>query len=163
MPNNNRDRNNRLQSVYRALIPVALGAVLIVLVFVLQQKQGKEEYPDFDEASEIQENPEPDIDQIVNGIHVRTGFVDDEGLMTVVANCTACHSASLVTQNRMSREGWEGLIRWMQETQNLWDLGPNESVILDYLAANYAPKKKGRRQQLTGIEWYELDLETSEN
>lgn len=159
MPNSDRHSKNMMQSVYRALIPVVLGGVLLFLVFVLQQRQEKDEYTDVFPAEETTENATQDIDQIVDGIHVRTGFVDGEGLMTVVANCTACHSASLVTQNRMSREGWESLIRWMQETQNLWDLGANETVILDYLAANYAPKKKGRRQRLTNIEWYELDAE----
>lgn len=98
-----------------------------------------------------------DWDKVENGIHVRTGFVAEEGYMTVVNNCTNCHSSLLVTQNRMSRESWEATIRWMQKTQNLWDLGPNEEIILNYLAANYAPQKKGRRQQLENIEWYVLE------
>ena len=97
-----------------------------------------------------------DFDAIENGVHLRTGFVEGEGLMTVVNNCTNCHSAKLVTQNRMSREGWEATIRWMQETQNLWDLGNNEEIILNYLASYYAPEKKGRRQNLDNIEWYDL-------
>ena len=99
---------------------------------------------------------EDDFDKIENGIHVRTGFVEGEGLMTVVNNCTNCHSAKLVTQNRMNEEGWRATIVWMQETQNLWDLGKNEDIIVDYLATYYAPQKKGRRQNLTDIEWYVL-------
>jgi len=78
-------------------------------------------------------------------------------LMTVVNNCTNCHSAKLVTQNRMSKERWRATIRWMQETQNLWDLGKNEEIIVDYLATYYAPTEKGRRQNLENIEWYALD------
>jgi hypothetical protein len=100
---------------------------------------------------------EDDFDKIENGIHVRTGFVEGEGLMTVVNNCTNCHSAKLVTQNRMNEEGWRATIVWMQETQNLWDLGKNEDIIVDYLATYYAPQKKGRRQNLTDIEWYVLE------
>ena len=99
---------------------------------------------------------EPDFDKIENGIHLRTGFVEGEGLMTVVNNCTNCHSAKLVTQNRMTKEGWQATIKWMQETQNLWDLGKNETIIVDYLATYYAPQKKGRRENLNNIEWYEL-------
>lgn len=99
---------------------------------------------------------EDDFDKIENGIHVRTGLVDAEGLMTVVNNCTNCHSAKLVTQNRMNKERWLTTIRWMQETQNLWDLGPNEDIIINYLVTNYPPKKKGRRETLANIEWYEL-------
>jgi malonyl CoA-acyl carrier protein transacylase len=99
---------------------------------------------------------EEDFDKIENGIHVRTGLVDAVGLMTVVNNCTNCHSAKLVTQNRMNKERWVSTIRWMQETQNLWDLGPNEEVIVNYLVTNYPPSKKGRRENLIDIEWYDL-------
>lgn len=100
---------------------------------------------------------EIDEDRIENGIHIRTGFVDDEGLMTVVNNCTNCHSAKLVIQNRMSKERWAATIKWMQKTQNLWDLGANEAIIVNYLAKNYAPNEKGRRENLSQVEWYELD------
>ena len=94
--------------------------------------------------------------EIVDGIHVRTGLKDGEGLMTVVANCTACHSAQLVIQNRMNKERWDATIRWMQETQNLWDLGDNQEVIVNYLVKNYPVNSKGRRSNLQDIEWYEL-------
>ncbi len=97
-----------------------------------------------------------DEDLIVDGIHVRTGLIEAEGLMEVVNNCTNCHSAKLVTQNRMNKERWEATIDWMQATQNLWDLGRNEEIIINYLVTNYPPVKVGRRATLTGIEWYEL-------
>lgn len=96
-----------------------------------------------------------DEDKIENGIHVRTGFVEDIGLMETVNNCTNCHSSKLVTQNRMSKERWVATIKWMQETQNLWDLGGNEAIIVNYLAKNYAPENKGRRENLSNIDWYE--------
>lgn len=99
---------------------------------------------------------EEDEDRIENGIHVRTGLIDAEGLMTVVYNCTNCHSAKLVTQNRMSAERWNATIKWMQETQNLWELGKNQDIIVNYLVANYPPKDKGRREILANIDWYEL-------
>jgi len=100
---------------------------------------------------------EEDEDKIENGIHVRTGFVEDVGLMETVNNCTNCHSSKLVIQNRMSKERWLATIKWMQETQNLWDLGGTEAIIVNYLANNYAPEKKGRRENLSDIEWYELN------
>lgn len=99
---------------------------------------------------------EDDYDKIENGIHVRTGFIDAPGLMETVNNCTNCHSSKLVIQNRMNKEGWIATIKWMQETQNLWDLGKNEAIIVDYLVANYPPKEMGRRGNLEGIEWYLL-------
>ena len=97
-----------------------------------------------------------DDDRIENGIHVRTGLLDGDGLMLVVNNCTNCHSAKLVTQNRMTVDRWNVTIKWMQETQNLWDLGENHKRIVDYLVTNYPPIAKGRRAVLTDIDWYEL-------
>lgn len=99
-------------------------------------------------------------DKVVNGIHVRSGLHDDPNLQTVISACTSCHSSKLITQNKATREGWEQMIRWMQKTQNLPDLGSNEPIILDYLAKYYAPKKEGRRTNIDmeAIEWYVLDL-----
>ena len=106
------------------------------------------------------ENPEPLTDfttELVDGKDVETGLLAGEGLELVKANCTNCHTSALILQNRFTREDWHEKIVWMQETQGLWDLGNNESIILDYLAANYAPEApRGRRVPLTGIEWYEL-------
>ena len=96
--------------------------------------------------------------EIIEGVHVETGLADDPNLPIIIANCTGCHSAKLITQNRATREGWKNMIVWMQATQKLWDLGENEEVILDYLESNYAPQQSAsRRQILTDIEWYQLD------
>jgi hypothetical protein len=98
-----------------------------------------------------------DENRIENGIHVRTGFIEAEGLMTVVNNCTNCHSSKIILQNRMNTERWNSTIKWMQETQNLWDLGNNQEVIVNYLVTNYPPQAKGRRENLSNIDWYELE------
>lgn len=84
------------------------------------------------------------------------GLVEGEGLQLVIANCTNCHSAKLVTQNRFTREGWVQVIRWMQETQGFWELGENEDIIVDYLSTHFAPEPKGRRAPLE-VEWYSLE------
>lgn len=77
-----------------------------------------------------------------------TGLAIDEHWETVRTNCTVCHSAALVTQQRKSREGWVEVIRWMQETQGLWEFDPNtEDAILTYLVAHYGPKEQGARRQ----------------
>lgn len=70
------------------------------------------------------------------------------GFETVKTQCTVCHSSKLIIQNRADRNGWLQMIRWMQRSQGLWPLGPNEAVILDYLEANYAPTSSGRRPPL---------------
>lgn len=102
-----------------------------------------------------------DSEEIENGIHLPTGLVFAEGFQEVRATCTACHSAKLVTQNRATREGWKSMIRWMQETQGLWELGSIEPVILDYLAEHYAPSEVSRRENLdiAAIQWFILDLD----
>lgn len=97
-----------------------------------------------------------DSEEIEGGMHVATGLIADEGLNAVIAHCTGCHSSKLIIQNRATREGWVRLIRWMQDTQNLWDLGDSEEEIVNYLVKNYAPQGQGRRAPLTDIDWYEL-------
>ena len=83
-------------------------------------------------------------------------LIVDDGFELVVRNCTGCHSGKIIAENRADREGWLETIRWMQQTQKLWKLGEDEYPILNYLAKNYGPVKKGRRAQLSNIEWYEL-------
>lgn len=106
----------------------------------------------------VEQKPSEQNELVQNStqIHQPSGLIIDEGLGLVIANCTSCHSAKLVTQNRATREGWESTIRWMQATQNFWDLGENEEAILDYLARNYAPQQLGRRAPLEITDWYEL-------
>jgi hypothetical protein len=101
--------------------------------------------------------PDTGLAGVENGIHLPTGLKAEPGFGIVAAHCLRCHSSRLVIQNRASRQGWEQLIRWMQATQGLPDLGIAEPVILDYLAAHYAPVASGRRPPLTGISWYQLE------
>ena len=76
-----------------------------------------------------------------------SGLVIAPELELVRANCTACHSAKLVTQMRGDRAAWLSLIRWMQETQNLWLLPPSvEDTILDYLSTYYG-QSEGRARR----------------
>lgn len=102
-----------------------------------------------------------DWDKVENGIHLQTGLVYDKNFDIVRGQCTACHSGKLIAQNRATREGWTQMIRWMQETQGLWNLGINEPKILDYLETHYAPKEVGRRANIdvASVEWYILELE----
>ena len=74
-----------------------------------------------------------------------SGFVIDDGWKLTNAHCAACHSAKLVTQNRMDRGGWEDIIRLMQAEHGLWDLGADEAVIIDYLTLHYGLSKSSSR------------------
>jgi len=141
------------RKAYLALLFSLIASVLLILTVydptlsIFETKKTDIIYSDIIE----------DEDKIENGVHTRTGLVDAEGLMTVVNNCTNCHSAKLVTQNRMNAERWNETIKWMQKTQNLWDLGGNQEVIVNYLVANYPPIAKGRRMILKDIDWYKLE------
>ncbi|MFT5736596.1 MAG: alpha-amylase/alpha-mannosidase (GH57 family) [Maribacter sp.] len=139
------------------LIWSSIGVITIIGIYLLLDptlSTFKNQKPD---ETVVTLPKEDDYDKIENGIHVRTGFIDAPGLMETVNNCTNCHSSKLVTQNRMNKEHWIATIRWMQETQNLWDLGENEDVIVDYLVTNYPPLEIGRRENLANIEWYILE------
>ena len=95
-------------------------------------------------------------------IDAETGMIDDQNLMLVKAQCTACHSSKLILQHRFTREGWQERIRWMQKYHKLWDLGESEKVVLDYLEKHYSPQSAGakvysRRAPLKTVNWYKLD------
>ncbi len=96
--------------------------------------------------------------EVNDGIHQPTGLKADAHLDLVLGNCLACHNADVIRNTRLSKEGWNSIIEWMQQKQNLWDLGKNHDNIVAYLAKNYAPDKQGRRKQLAiqSNEWYVL-------
>ena len=91
-----------------------------------------------------------------NGVEVSTGLIAKGEWLLVKQNCTPCHSAKLITQNQSDQKGWATTIRWMQETQGLWDLGRNESKIVDYLSRFYGLEDVGRRKPLEVSEWYDI-------
>lgn len=135
-----------------------------ILIFGLSQHLGSKNAIRLENLSQ-QENtssePEDDWDKVENDIHLRTGMIWDKNLKYIETNCLACHSSKLITQNRATRDGWKQMIRWMQETQGLHDLGQDETFVLDYLSTHYAPKETGRRPNLDieNIEWYVLNLD----
>lgn len=98
--------------------------------------------------------------------------IDAEGTWTLIkAYCNACHSERLLTQQQLDRENWAKAIKRMQTQENLWDLGDNESKVLDYLSTYYGtsskPKtQKVRRAQLKQVVFTPLsqpEIQSSEN
>ena len=163
--NNSSNSTQEKEKLFNGLIKSVAGLVGVVILLVglvlsvLFQPEISERLNSLTSETSA-ETPAPLTDfstELVDGKDVETGLLAGDGLELVKANCTACHSSALILQNRFTREGWHSKIEWMQETQGLWELGGNEAIILDYLAANYAPEApRGRRVPLTGIEWYEL-------
>ena len=78
-----------------------------------------------------------------------TGLVIAEDWELAVAHCGACHSYRLVAAQRGDEAFWRATIRWMQKTQNLWELPEDqERRLIAYLAANYNETDWGRRPPL---------------
>ncbi len=77
-------------------------------------------------------------------VDAESGLVKDTGGLweTARAHCTECHSATLLQQNRTSRDGWIRTIRRMEKDEGLEPLGDLEKPILDYLAASYGVQVK---------------------
>ncbi|MCY3859488.1 MAG: cytochrome C [Gammaproteobacteria bacterium] len=79
---------------------------------------------------------------------------DSEGTWLLVrAHCTSCHSSQILKNLRLSRDAWQDVIKRMQAEEGLWDLGDDESRILEYLATNFGPRtdsvqRRGRRAPL---------------
>jgi len=150
-----------------ALIILSLGYVILtdqIHDFINKKTYTPEELEQISKkaiARQSAENEEANWDKVVNGIHIRTGLNADQDLQIIIGSCTSCHSAKLITQNKATREGWKGMIKWMQATQGLPDLGKNEPVILNYLAKYYAPTNTGRRKNLdiASIKWFILDVD----
>ena len=140
------DKINRKLTTLLLVLGAFLGGIWLLLY-----------PPTFLQEPSVKLAEAPVEDAVENGVHLATGLIAQEGFELVQQNCGGCHSYKLVTQNKNTREGWLETIRWMQETQKLWDLGENESPLLDYLAANYGPEETGRRKQLVITEWYELE------
>lgn len=79
-----------------------------------------------------------------------TGLIVAPGWEVARANCGACHSYRLVTAQRGDASFWEGVIRWMQKTQNLWAIPEaQENTLITYLAGNYNETDWGRRPPLS--------------
>ena len=89
--------------------------------------------------------PQP-VASAETAIDPATGFKMTGDWEIVRANCVACHSSKLITQQRGSAQQWLTMIRWMQKKQNLWAFDPlTEEKIITYLADNYPPSDAERR------------------
>ena len=82
----------------------------------------------------------------------RTGLIIAPGWELVNGHCGGCHSHALVTAQRGDERFWRSTIRWMQRTQNLWEIPPQqEAALLAYLAEHYSESDWGRRPPLPAL------------
>tara|TARA_B110000967_G_C18676568_1_gene455818 strand:+ start:299 stop:625 length:327 start_codon:yes stop_codon:yes gene_type:complete len=101
--------NKQIEDIGRQLkiISIITSIASILFIVLLLNPNGFS----FETIDTEQTITEVNEDLIENGIHVRTGFKDAEGLLTVVQNCTSCHSSKLVIQNRMNADRWNATIK----------------------------------------------------
>ena len=94
--------------------------------------------------------PAQEMPAHVAEVDAETGLVIADGWLLVAAHCGSCHSLRLVTAQRGDASFWESTIRWMQRTQNLWEIPPaQEARLIAYLAARYNETDWGRRPHLS--------------
>lgn len=136
------------------IILIVFTVILLAIMLMIDQQRIADSAQHVESAKN-----EKEINASIKPIDNESGLIIAPGLALVKTNCLRCHSGKIIAQNRGSRENWLATIRWMQETQNLWNLGDQEELILDYLSQNYAPQQVGRRKNLSSIEWYELKEE----
>ena len=116
-------------------------AVVIVTVAMLAVSACSKEAPPAEPAVEPEPvvATEPALDPV-------TGLKMTGDWEIVRANCVACHSGKLITQQRGTEQQWLTMIRWMQKKQNLWVFDPEtEKKIIGYLAEHYPPSDAQRR------------------
>ena len=90
-------------------------------------------------------------------IDPQSGLIIDSGFTVVKKQCSVCHSPQLIIQNKASYQGWLATLNWMQENQGMQSLNQQtETLILNYLAKNYAPEQTGRRKPLVVEQWKKL-------
>lgn len=71
---------------------------------------------------------------------------------TINANCTACHSASMVlTQPALSRQQWQAIVEKMQETYKAPVAASDVPAIIDYLTVTSDGKRSERNELTAGI------------
>lgn len=118
----------------------AIAAAL--LLGACSQEEAPPTEPETAPAAKATAPVEPELDPA-------TGLKMAGDWQIVRANCVACHSARLITQQRGTAQQWLTMIRWMQQKQNLWQFDPvTEEKIIGYLAEYYPPGKSQRRAAL---------------
>lgn len=61
-----------------------------------------------------------------------------KGVEETYYNCVACHSEMIVAQQGLTRQGWDEVLVWMVDEQDMPEIEELErNKILDYLATHY--------------------------
>ena len=70
-----------------------------------------------------------------------SGLPRTPGHETVYYQCTYCHSAQIIMQQRLPRSRWDYLLNWMVAQQGMPEPSPEaRAEILDYLVRHFSPE-----------------------
>jgi len=65
--------------------------------------------------------------------------------------CVACHGLAIIKAQGMTRGQWEDALGWMVTRHGMAEIDPaDRTLILDYLAATYPPRSRGRPNPFAG-------------
>lgn len=144
----------------------SISAILIGVIFMLVYMRFADTLQSISQISWPKAPDYTENEEIITKVVRDNGLLHEgPGVGLVKKHCLGCHNEQLIVQNRMEKDRWQSTIRWMQRTQGLWELGPDEPVVLDYLSTFYAPEQIGRRRQLKldQSDWYILQKDASTN
>lgn len=69
-----------------------------------------------------------------------SGLPEGPGQLETFGNCTGCHSAMIITQQRFDRRTWDEVLDWMVESQGMWVMPPEtRETVLEYLVTHFGP------------------------
>jgi hypothetical protein len=77
----------------------------MAVVIAFQSKNEQVEEPVFTQYTKAP-TKSPLWDEVEGGIHLPTGLIADANFEMVVNNCTACHSADIIRQSKLTADGW---------------------------------------------------------
>jgi hypothetical protein len=61
--------------------------------------------------------------------------------------CAACHGTALIKAQGMTRQGWDSTFQYMVDRHGMADPDKaDRDLVVDYLAANFPPRRRGRGQ-----------------
>jgi hypothetical protein len=146
--------SNLMRKMNIAIILFILVAIWLIAGgpdFIIRQDKN----PNSTSEKEITTASNPHIDSKI--IDEETGLIMDANLEVVVVNCIACHSAHLITYTSADSSQWHDMIKWMQQTQGLWDLGNDEKSIIEYLSQHYGPSNRQNQSEEITTTWHEID------
>lgn len=123
-------------AVLRRVVWLAAGAAMLSAGVAAAQGYDPMRPPQQQVPGAAAPETAPEVDPELGGLPVGPGAEDTFYL------CSACHSISLVTQQRLTDERWDYLWTWMIEEQGMPEQdAETRETILDYLKTHFSAER----------------------